>query len=88
MRRSTAAAFGTLTGAALIVGVRLSVSAPEAPVAAPPAVDLSGNDTGASAKPAPSKKKVVKPKPRITPKVKKAPPPAIEPRVGGFSVAI
>ena len=28
MRRSTAAAVGTLTGAALIVGVRLSVSAP------------------------------------------------------------
>ncbi|HEU4348647.1 MAG TPA: FMN-binding protein [Actinoplanes sp.] len=42
MRRSTAAAVGTLTGAALIVGVRLSVSAPE-PVAAPPAVDLAGS---------------------------------------------
>ncbi len=40
MRRSTAAAFGTLTGAALIVGVRLSVTAP-AVAAAPPAVDLS-----------------------------------------------
>src|ERR1700733_4002029 len=40
MRRSTAAAFGTLTGAALIVGVRLSVPAP-AVTAAPPAVDLS-----------------------------------------------
>jgi uncharacterized protein with FMN-binding domain len=40
MRRSTAAAFGTLTGAALIVGVRLSVAAP-AVTAAPPAVDLS-----------------------------------------------
>ncbi len=39
MRRSTAAAFGTLTGAALIVGVRLSVAAP-AVVAAPPVVDL------------------------------------------------
>ena len=41
MRRSTAAAVGTLTGAALIVGVRLSVT-PVAPVAAPPAVDLAG----------------------------------------------
>jgi uncharacterized protein with FMN-binding domain len=52
MRRSTAAALGTLTGAALIVGVRLSVSAP-AVIAAPPAVDLSGSDTGAdSATPA------------------------------------
>src|SRR3954454_9048496 len=39
MRRSTAAAVGTLTGAALIVGVRLSVSVPEAPVAAAPAAD-------------------------------------------------
>jgi uncharacterized protein with FMN-binding domain len=40
MRRSTAAAVGTLTGAALIVGVRLSVQ-PAAPAAAPPAVDLA-----------------------------------------------
>ena len=52
MRRSTAAAVGTLTGAALIVGVRLSVSAPVV-TAAPPAVDLAGS--GASADPAPSK---------------------------------
>ena len=44
MRRSTAAAVGTLTGAALIVGVRLSVQPPTAPVAAPAAVDLA--DTG------------------------------------------
>lgn len=42
MRRSTAAAVGTLTGAALIVGVRLSVSAPVV-TAAPPAVDLAGS---------------------------------------------
>ncbi|MEU8813694.1 FMN-binding protein [Actinoplanes sp. NPDC048796] len=42
MRRSTAAAVGTLTGAALIIGVRLSVQPPAAPVAAPPAVDLAG----------------------------------------------
>ena len=52
MRRSTAAAVGTLTGAALIVGVRLSVSAPVV-TAAPPAVDLAG--AGASADPSPSK---------------------------------
>lgn len=52
MRRSTAAAVGTLTGAALIVGVRLSVSAPLV-TAAPPAVDLA--DSGASPDPAASK---------------------------------
>ncbi|HEV7964913.1 MAG TPA: FMN-binding protein [Actinoplanes sp.] len=52
MRRSTAAAVGTLTGAALIVGVRLSVSAPLV-TAAPPAVDLAGS--GASANPSPTK---------------------------------
>jgi uncharacterized protein with FMN-binding domain len=59
MRRSTAAAVGTLTGAALIVGVRLSVSAPEQPAAAPPPVDLTGS--GASAPPA-SKKPAAKEK--------------------------
>ena len=47
MRRSTAAAVGTLTGAALIVGVRLSVQPPAAPAAAPPPVDLAGNNTPA-----------------------------------------
>ena len=52
MRRSTAAAVGTLTGAALIVGVRLSVSAPVV-TAAPAAVDLDGS--GAGADPSPSK---------------------------------
>jgi uncharacterized protein with FMN-binding domain len=52
MRRSTAAAIGTLTGAALIVGVRLSVTPPAAPAAAPPAVDLAGNATEAPAVPA------------------------------------
>jgi uncharacterized protein with FMN-binding domain len=52
MRRSTAAAVGTLTGAALIVGVRLSVSAPVVPSAAPPAVDLA--NSGQDADPAPS----------------------------------
>jgi uncharacterized protein with FMN-binding domain len=54
MRRSTAAAVGTLTGAALIVGVRLSVQPPAAPVAAPPPVDLAANGTPA---PKPSSKK-------------------------------
>jgi uncharacterized protein with FMN-binding domain len=53
MRRSTAAAVGTLTGAALIVGVRLSVQPPAAPAAAPPVVDLANN---AADPPAASKK--------------------------------
>jgi uncharacterized protein with FMN-binding domain len=52
MRRSTAAAVGTLTGAALIIGVRLSVAVPGAPVAAPPAVDLGDtNDLPPSSSP-------------------------------------
>jgi uncharacterized protein with FMN-binding domain len=51
MRRSTAAAVGTLTGAALIVGVRLSVTAPVV-TAAPPSLDLT--DAGASPDPATS----------------------------------
>jgi uncharacterized protein with FMN-binding domain len=55
MRRSTAAAVGTLTGAALIVGVRLSVTAPEV-TAAPPAVDLAGSGGGADPS-APASKK-------------------------------
>jgi uncharacterized protein with FMN-binding domain len=59
MRRSTAAAVGTLTGAALIVGVRLSVSAPAVPTAAPPAVDLAG--WGQDATPDPAKKPSKKP---------------------------
>jgi uncharacterized protein with FMN-binding domain len=51
MRRSTAAAVGTLTGAALILGVRLSATA--APLAAPPAFDASA--VGAeNPRPAPS----------------------------------
>ena len=59
MRRSTAAAVGTLTGAALIVGVRMSVAA-QVVTAAPPAVDLA--NSGASPDPtgstkAPGKKK-------------------------------
>ncbi|HEX5205516.1 FMN-binding protein [Paractinoplanes rhizophilus] len=43
MRRSTAAAVGTLTGAALIVGVRLSVQPPAPPAAAPSQVNLVDN---------------------------------------------
>ncbi|MBU2662525.1 FMN-binding protein [Actinoplanes bogorensis] len=54
MRRSTAAAVGTLTGAALIIGVRLSVTPPEAPVAQSQVADL------ADATPAPSKKPAAK----------------------------
>jgi len=45
MRRSTAAAVGTLTGAALIIGVRLSVTPPAAPVAEAPPVDVANNST-------------------------------------------
>jgi len=61
MRRSTAAAVGTLTGAALIVGVRLSVSVP-AVVVAPPVVDLSDANQSAapSKKPADKKKEPTK----------------------------
>jgi uncharacterized protein with FMN-binding domain len=65
MRRSTAAAVGTLTGAALIVGVRLSVQPPAAPAAAPPAVSLvdstptpkKPSSSAASKKPAAAGKK-------------------------------
>jgi uncharacterized protein with FMN-binding domain len=55
MRRSTAAAVGTLTGAALIVGVRLSVSAPEAPVAAPPPAPAANEQPAGGAAGAASK---------------------------------
>jgi uncharacterized protein with FMN-binding domain len=54
MRRSTAAAVGTLTGAALIVGVRLSVQPPAGPPVAPPVVDLANTGTPT---PKPSSKK-------------------------------
>lgn len=53
MRRSTAAAIGTLTGAALIVGVRLSVQPPATPVGAPAPVDLAANGDGGGGTPAP-----------------------------------
>ena len=43
MRRSTAAAVGTLTGAALIVGVRLSVTPPAPPQSAPPPAEAADN---------------------------------------------
>ncbi|GIE93326.1 FMN-binding protein [Paractinoplanes rishiriensis] len=68
MRRSTAAAVGTLTGAALIVGVRLSVQPPEGPAAAPPAVDLAGNEPttkpSGTKKPAPPKEDAAQEAPR------------------------
>jgi uncharacterized protein with FMN-binding domain len=70
MRRSTAAAVGTLTGAALIIGVRLSVSAPEV-TAAPPPVDLAGG----SAKPAPSATKKPPAKAPAAEKTEEPPPP-------------
>jgi len=57
MRRSTAAAIGTLTGAALIVGVRLSVSAPVVPSAAPPVVDLANSGQDGDPEPAGSSTK-------------------------------
>ncbi|MFI5893733.1 FMN-binding protein [Actinoplanes sp. NPDC051513] len=64
MRRSTAAAVGTLTGAALIVGVRLSVQPPAPPAAAPPQVNLVDNPspkpTGSASK-KPSGKKSAEP---------------------------
>ncbi|MFC4068172.1 FMN-binding protein [Actinoplanes subglobosus] len=55
MRRSTAAAVGTLTGAALILGVRLSVQPPAVPVAASqdgsvveePEIDQAAEETAA-----------------------------------------
>lgn len=54
MRRSTAAAVGTVTGAALIMAVRLSVT-PQAPISAPPGFDLAdaGQGAGAGSDPAP-----------------------------------
>jgi uncharacterized protein with FMN-binding domain len=64
MRRSTAAAIGTLTGAALIVGARLSVSAPVVPSAAPPVVDLANSGQDADPEPeASSSKKPASKKP-------------------------
>ncbi|GIM94213.1 FMN-binding protein [Paractinoplanes toevensis] len=58
MRRSTAAAVGTLTGAALIVGVRLSVQPPAPPAAASSSVDLVGDTpTDSSSKAAGSSSK-------------------------------
>lgn len=79
MRRSTAAAVGTLTGAALIIGVRLSVSAPDV-TAAPPAVDLAGG----SAKPAPSATKKPAAKAPAPDETEEAPPPDDE---GGEAAA-
>jgi uncharacterized protein with FMN-binding domain len=51
MRRSTAAAVGTLTGATLILGVRLTAATP---LAAPPSLDAQNAAADASARPSPS----------------------------------
>jgi uncharacterized protein with FMN-binding domain len=62
MRRSTAAAVGTLTGAALILGVRLSVQPPAVPVSASQAdsaaeePEIDGAGTEETAAPETSKK--------------------------------
>jgi uncharacterized protein with FMN-binding domain len=71
MRRSTAAAVGTLTGAALILGVRLSVQPPAAPAEAAPAAQelteepATSESSAADKKPDPSssskKKETTKP---------------------------
>jgi len=82
MRRSTAAAVGTLTGAALIVGVRLSVSAPDL-AAAPPAVDLAGSG-GSDASAPPAKKPAEKKGNPDAEKTAEAPPPDDE---GGEAAA-
>jgi uncharacterized protein with FMN-binding domain len=74
MRRSTAAAIGTLTGAALIVGVRLSVQPPAAPVVAQAPLDLA--DSGTSAKPSaspPASKKADAKKPAVDKEAVKSP---------------
>jgi uncharacterized protein with FMN-binding domain len=62
MRRSTAAAVGTLTGAALILGVRLSVQPPDAPVATAPvaqeaAADGDPSEAESTEEPAPAESK-------------------------------
>ena len=61
MRRSTAAAVGTLTGAALIIGVRLSVSAPVVTTAS--AANSASSNTATTTKPSapPAKKSTKKP---------------------------
>jgi uncharacterized protein with FMN-binding domain len=66
MRRSTAAAVGTLTGAALILGVRLAAATP---IAAPPPLDAQdvAADQGASPSPSASGKRKAKAKPSATP---------------------
>jgi uncharacterized protein with FMN-binding domain len=72
MRRSTAAAIGTLTGAALIVGVRLSVQPPAAPVVAQAPLDLADSDTSAKPSPPASKKAEAK-KPAVDKEAVKSP---------------
>jgi uncharacterized protein with FMN-binding domain len=66
MRRSTAAAVGTLTGAALILGVRLTAASP---VAAPPPLGAQDVAADQNARPSPSGsgKGRAKAKPSATP---------------------
>jgi uncharacterized protein with FMN-binding domain len=73
MRRSTAAAIGTLTGAALIVGVRLSVQPPAAPAAAPPSLDLADSKPSAGASKKPAASSTAKPPAAKPPAAKKGP---------------
>jgi uncharacterized protein with FMN-binding domain len=56
-----------LTGAALIVGVRLSVSAPVVPSAAPPVVDLANSGQDADPEPGAASKKPSAKKPSPKP---------------------
>ncbi|MEV6298944.1 FMN-binding protein [Actinoplanes sp. NPDC051861] len=78
MRRSTAAAVGTLTGAALILGVRLSVQPPDAPVAtAPVAQEQDQVEPEETGEPAPEATSTKKPSGN-----KKTTPPAEEEEAG------
>jgi uncharacterized protein with FMN-binding domain len=61
MRRSTAAAVGTLTGAALILGVRLSVQPPDAPLDAAPVAQQQEQEQ--TEEPAPPKEEAPAKKP-------------------------
>ena len=79
MRRSTAAAVGTLTGAAMIIGVRLTVATPDV-VAAPPAVDLAGEQAAPekTGEPAPSQEKTEEAEPPADDATDEPAPPADE----------
>ncbi|GIF10184.1 FMN-binding protein [Actinoplanes teichomyceticus] len=70
MRRSTAAAVGTLTGAALILGVRLSVT-PAAPLAAAPAAQEVADEPAAERTADPAGKPAADPSPSASRKKKR-----------------